>query len=66
MSYHLNALKKVPKIIGVGKNYIKHVKEMGGEALPKEPVLFSKPWSSIAYNPTSVVLTLANEHKIDH
>lgn len=39
---------------------------MGGEALPKEPVLFSKPWSSIAYNPTKVILTLANEHKIDH
>lgn len=39
---------------------------MGGEALPKEPVLFSKPWSSISYNPTKVALTLANEHKIDH
>lgn len=33
---------------------------MGGEALPKEPVLFSKPWSSISYNPTKVALALAN------
>lgn len=28
------------KILAIGKNYIKHVKEMGGNEVPKEPVIF--------------------------
>jgi 2-keto-4-pentenoate hydratase/2-oxohepta-3-ene-1,7-dioic acid hydratase in catechol pathway len=40
-----------PKIIGVGKNYLKHVKEMshtdGHTDMPKEPVIFTKALSSI-------------------
>ena len=29
-----------PKVLAIGKNYVKHVKEMGGTAVPKEPVIF--------------------------
>jgi acylpyruvate hydrolase len=36
-----------PKILAIGKNYVKHVKEMGGDEPPKEPVIFSKPFTSI-------------------
>lgn len=34
------------KVIGVGKNYMDHVKEMGGE-LPDAPVLFFKPNTAV-------------------
>ena len=37
----------IPKIIAIGKNYVKHVKEMGGQDVPKEPVIFTKPFTSI-------------------
>jgi 2-keto-4-pentenoate hydratase/2-oxohepta-3-ene-1,7-dioic acid hydratase in catechol pathway len=47
------------KIIAVGKNYLKHAREMGGE-VPKEPLLFMKPSTAviatgdpIAYPPQS-------------
>lgn len=36
-----------PKILAIGKNYVKHVKEMGGEKPPSEPVIFTKPFSSL-------------------
>lgn len=36
-----------PKILAVGKNYIDHVKEMGGSQFPKDPVIFQKPISSL-------------------
>jgi acylpyruvate hydrolase len=36
-----------PKILCVGKNYIKHVKEMGGKENPTELVFFIKPMTSI-------------------
>ncbi len=62
--YQANALKPLPKIVAIGKNYIKHVKEMGGSEIPKAPVLFFKPWSTITYNPTKVHLPLAKVHKI--
>ncbi|XP_040373628.1 probable acylpyruvase FAHD1, mitochondrial isoform X2 [Rosa chinensis] len=37
------------KIIGVGRNYAAHAKELGN-AVPKEPVLFLKPTSSYLEN----------------
>ncbi|TVU44288.1 hypothetical protein EJB05_03724, partial [Eragrostis curvula] len=36
------------KIIGVGRNYIAHAKELGNP-VPKEPVLFLKPTSSLLH-----------------
>lgn len=34
------------KIICIGKNYVKHVREMGGE-VPAEPVIFMKPGEAL-------------------
>ena len=36
---------KVGTFYGIGKNYAKHAKEMGGE-IPEEPIIFIKPGSS--------------------
>lgn len=55
-----------PKVICVGKNYLKHVVEMGGTEVPKEPMLFIKPWTSVCYNPHSLPLPISNKHRIDH
>jgi 2-keto-4-pentenoate hydratase/2-oxohepta-3-ene-1,7-dioic acid hydratase in catechol pathway len=35
-----------PKIIGIGKNYADHAKEMGGDA-PPDPVIFLKPSTAV-------------------
>ncbi|MDP3209697.1 MAG: DUF2437 domain-containing protein, partial [Rhodoglobus sp.] len=34
------------KVVAVGKNYVDHVAEFGGE-VPKEPLLFLKPNTSV-------------------
>lgn len=34
------------KVIGIGKNYAEHAREMGGEP-PEEPVVFSKPSTTV-------------------
>ncbi|PPE02307.1 hypothetical protein GOBAR_DD00641 [Gossypium barbadense] len=44
-----NLLKLGTKIVGVGRNYAAHAKELGN-AVPKEPVLFLKPTSSYLEN----------------
>ena len=35
------------KVIAVGKNYLDHVKEMGGQAPPSEPMIFLKPSTAV-------------------
>ncbi|GAA4228663.1 fumarylacetoacetate hydrolase family protein [Actinomadura meridiana] len=35
------------KVIAIGKNYAGHVSEMGGDAPPAEPVVFSKPSTAV-------------------
>jgi 2-keto-4-pentenoate hydratase/2-oxohepta-3-ene-1,7-dioic acid hydratase in catechol pathway len=35
------------KVVGVGRNYAEHVREMGGGEPPAEPVLFLKPSTSV-------------------
>jgi acylpyruvate hydrolase len=42
---------KNPKILAIAKNYVRHVKEMGGDEPPSEPVIFQKPFSSVYYCP---------------
>jgi len=39
---------------------------MGGTEVPTTPVIFMKPWSSIAYNPTHLPLSSVKFHQIDH
>ena len=52
------------KILCVGRNYAAHAKEMGGE-VPKEPLLFLKPPSSLVGPGGRVVLPRASE-KVEH
>ena len=52
------------KILAVGKNYLKHVKEMGGEKPPANPVIFTKPSTSI--NRTNVFKLPDHNRQIHH
>lgn len=42
------------KVVCVGMNFRAHAKEMGSSAPPREPVIFLKPNSAIAFNPEAV------------
>ncbi len=44
------------KVICVGQNYLTHIREMGGNEIPEEPVLFLKPNSAIRYNPQEITI----------
>src|SRR3954465_12696606 len=43
------------KIVCVGRNYVDHAKELGNE-VPKEPLIFLKPPSSLIEDGASIVL----------
>ncbi|GKV31460.1 hypothetical protein SLEP1_g40145 [Rubroshorea leprosula] len=59
-----NLLKVGTKIIGVGRNYAAHAKELGN-AVPKEPVLFLKPTSS--YLPSGGTIQIPHPlNSLDH
>lgn len=66
MKFQSIVCQPFPKIICIGKNYLKHVIEMGGQSVPLSPVLFLKPWSSLAYSPTKLSLPITLHHRIDH
>lgn len=44
------------KIVCVGKNYLAHIREMGGSESQPEPTIFMKPNSAIASDPGSVTI----------
>ena len=52
------------KIVGVGRNYAAHAAELGNE-LPKEPLIFLKPPSSIIGPGDPIVLT-PQSHRVEH
>lgn len=52
---HLLAPSEPSKIICVGKNYVEHARELGGEP-PKVPLIFFKPPSAIIPNGGTIVL----------
>lgn len=52
------------KVIGIGKNYADHAKEMGGE-VPAEPVCFLKPTTSVIGPGDTIVLPWQSEH-VEH
>lgn len=58
-------MKTTPsKIVCVGKNYLDHVKEMGGE-LPADPLLFLKPPSALIGPGQAIVLPTLSTH-VEH
>jgi 2-keto-4-pentenoate hydratase/2-oxohepta-3-ene-1,7-dioic acid hydratase in catechol pathway len=52
------------KIVCVGKNYLEHAKEMGGE-VPAEPLLFLKPPSAVIGPGDPIVLPSLSTH-VEH
>jgi 2-keto-4-pentenoate hydratase/2-oxohepta-3-ene-1,7-dioic acid hydratase in catechol pathway len=52
------------KIVCVGRNYREHAKELGNE-VPKEPLIFLKPPSSVVWEGEAIVLR-AESHQVEH
>lgn len=53
-----------PKILCVGRNYAEHAKELGNE-VPKEPLLFLKPNSSLL-GPGGTIVLPPQSSKVEH
>ncbi len=53
------------KIIAVGKNYLDHVREMGGQAPPSEPMIFLKPSTSVV-GPGEPILLPWQSEQVEH
>lgn len=52
------------KIVCIGRNYREHAKELGNE-VPREPLIFLKPPSSVVWNGESIVLPAASS-RVEH
>src|SRR6266852_7843251 len=52
---------KPSKIVCVGRNYVEHAKELGNE-VPKEPLIFLKPPSSLIGNGDEIVYPPISEN----
>jgi 2-keto-4-pentenoate hydratase/2-oxohepta-3-ene-1,7-dioic acid hydratase in catechol pathway len=63
-SYQLLAPCAPSKIVAVGKNYINHAAEMGS-AVPKEPLIFLKPPTTIIANTQAIHYPRAS-HRVDY
>jgi 2-keto-4-pentenoate hydratase/2-oxohepta-3-ene-1,7-dioic acid hydratase in catechol pathway len=64
MEYQILAPCAPSKIVAVGKNYAKHAVEMGGE-VPKEPLLFIKPSTTIIA-PETPILYPAQSQRVEY
>jgi 2-keto-4-pentenoate hydratase/2-oxohepta-3-ene-1,7-dioic acid hydratase in catechol pathway len=53
-------MNRPSKIVCVGRNYVDHAKELGNE-VPKEPLIFLKPPSSVVSGGTAIVLPPASQ-----
>ncbi len=53
------------KIVAVGKNYLDHVREMGGTEATEEPVLFMKPPSALIGDGDAILLPSQSE-RVDY
>ncbi len=59
------AIKSRPgKIVCVGRNYTEHAKELGNE-VPKEPLIFLKPPSSVVWEGEAIRLPVAST-RVEH
>jgi 2-keto-4-pentenoate hydratase/2-oxohepta-3-ene-1,7-dioic acid hydratase in catechol pathway len=57
-------LERPSKIVCVGRNYVAHVRELGN-ALPREPLLFLKPPSSLL-PPGAPIVVPRVSHQVEH
>jgi 2-keto-4-pentenoate hydratase/2-oxohepta-3-ene-1,7-dioic acid hydratase in catechol pathway len=53
-------MQRPSKIVCVGRNYVDHAKELGNE-VPKEPLIFLKPPSSVVGGGAAIVLPPASQ-----
>ncbi|MDQ6716901.1 MAG: fumarylacetoacetate hydrolase family protein [Gemmatimonadota bacterium] len=53
------------KIVCVGRNYREHAKELGNE-VPKEPLIFLKPPSSVISDRESILLPTSYSNQVEH
>jgi len=53
------------KIVAVGKNYLDHVREMGGDQPADEPILFMKPPSAVIGDGEAILLPAQSE-RVDY
>ena len=53
------------KVIAVGKNYLEHVREMGGDTPPAEPMIFLKP-STAVIGPGEPILLPWQSEQVEH
>ncbi|MCY7332093.1 MAG: fumarylacetoacetate hydrolase family protein [Pseudanabaena sp. CAN_BIN31] len=63
-TYQLLAPCEPSKIVAVGKNYSAHAAEMGGE-VPKEPILFLKPTTTII-NPEAEIALPPQSKRVEY
>jgi 2-keto-4-pentenoate hydratase/2-oxohepta-3-ene-1,7-dioic acid hydratase in catechol pathway len=54
------------KIIAIGKNYADHVREMGGDEPPAEPVLFAKPSTAVIGPGEAIAYPQKLSERVDH
>jgi 2-keto-4-pentenoate hydratase/2-oxohepta-3-ene-1,7-dioic acid hydratase in catechol pathway len=54
------------KIVAIGKNYADHVREMGGDAPPAEPVIFSKPSTAVIGPGEAIAYPEKLSERVDH
>ncbi|MEU5989590.1 fumarylacetoacetate hydrolase family protein [Spirillospora sp. NPDC047418] len=54
------------KIIAIGKNYADHVREMGGDEPPAEPVIFSKPSTAVIGSGEAVAYPEKLSERVDY
>ena len=54
------------KIIAIGKNYADHVREMGGDEPPAEPVLFGKPSTAVVGSGEAIAYPQKLSERVDH
>lgn len=52
------------KVVCVGKNYVDHAAEMGGD-VPEEPVIFLKPATAVV-GPNARIVYPPTSHQVDH
>lgn len=62
--YQLLAPCAPSKIVAVGKNYLKHAQEMGGE-IPQEPLLFLKPSTTVTA-PDALIYYPPQSQQVDY
>jgi 2-keto-4-pentenoate hydratase/2-oxohepta-3-ene-1,7-dioic acid hydratase in catechol pathway len=58
----VTSLAKPGKIVAVGKNYLDHVREMGGSDAAEEPILFMKPPSAVIGDGEPILLPAMSTH----